>query len=152
MKKIAIISVLAAGVSTLAVAQEFTATFNLIQPVDIAETTQLDFGNVKLGNNITCTLAPADGAASGDACLSSSGTAGVFTISGDANRNVAVTLNDGSGSGVTFAPAASQSFDSAVALDGDGKLVFNLGGTLTVSDTASAGAGSVTYTIDVAYQ
>jgi transketolase C-terminal domain/subunit len=128
-----------------------TANFNLVYPISVTETAIMEFGDVSILADGTCTLGYADDA-TGAACVAGGNAAlsGEFTIAAD-NTNVNITLSaadSASVTGVTFTPTITA---GTLAVTGN-SAVIKVGGTLDiVAANAVSGAQNITYTIDVTY-
>lgn len=130
--------------------QNGTANFNLVYPITVTENSAMQFGDIDVSVNGTCTLDQAD-TTSGTSCIAGGATAasGDFTI-GAADGNVTVTLSgaDTTVSGITFTPVIAS---PTVAITGN-TANLKIGGTVDViAASASAGSHSLTYTVDVTY-
>lgn len=161
LKKSALTAALISGLSAgTAVADTFNATLNLVQPISMTETTQMDLGSILANDSDTCTLTTA-GARSGAACFgSATGTLAAIDVTGTTGMQVDIALTDGasSGSELTFSPSMIDNGQGAATLTGvtlQASHSLSLGGTLTVADATNAIANSITsvdYQVEVTYQ
>lgn len=150
MKKL-IISLAAVMTSSAALAADLTGTanVNLLAPLNLAETTQVDFGTI--GNEDgTCTMATG-GALTGSAGQTCSGsqTPGVFTVTGTAGQVIDVSATAGAAvDGVTFNPVID---GAATATLVGGTATVTMIGNLVLS-SATPGAKAISYTFTANYQ
>jgi len=161
VKKSAIAATLASGLfAGTAIADTFNASLNLVQPISMAEVTQMDLGSLLAEDAATCTVTTA-GARSGTACFGAgAGTLAAIDINGTTGMQVDIVLTNGaSGSSeLSFAPSMINNGEGATTLTGvtlQASHSLSLGGTLTVADGALAIANNVTsvdYQVDVTYQ
>ncbi|MEZ9198703.1 DUF4402 domain-containing protein [Shewanella sp. 10N.286.54.B9] len=152
-KKILLSSLIASSLllSTQANAADATgtATFNLLQPITVTKTADLELGDIDITVDGTCSFSAA-GVAGGDICVAGGATqaVGSFDITGsdgDVNVTIAAT-NDVAG--VTLTPELSSNI---VTLSGNAGTV-DVGGSLAiVAASAVAGSESISYTVSVNY-
>ncbi len=121
----------------------------IIDPIEITEVTELDFG--LLANiNGTCTMGPG-GVLSGPAAMNCNDTEtpGEFLLTGTAGAVVEVSVSGGQTvDGVTFNPALDG--DSLRALSG-GNTTVNVVGNVELNN-ATGGVKDIPYTFTVNYQ
>jgi hypothetical protein len=143
-----------------AIADTFNATLNLVQPISMSESVQMDLGSVLANDTDTCTVAAA-GARSGAACFgASNGTLAAIDVSGSTGLQVDIALTNGASSGaeLTFIPSLIDNGQGATTLTGvtlQASHSLSLGGTLTVANGAQAISNSITsvdYQVAVTYQ
>lgn len=126
-----------------------TANFNLIYPITVTKTTDLELGDIDITADGTCSFSAA-GVAGGDICVAGGDTqaVGSFAITGadgDVNVTIAAT-NDVPG--VTLTPELSS---NTVTLSGNAGTV-EIGGSLAiVAANATAGSKQISYTVSVNY-
>jgi hypothetical protein len=127
------------------IVDDATANVVLQTALDVVETTQLDFGTV-VNTDGSCTLSQAG--ALGGTC-SGTGTAGVFTITGDNNALVGITTAFGTleGGNIKFTPSAP----ATATIGSGGNIAVNVGGDLLL-DGASSGTKAIPYTFTANYQ
>ena len=163
MKKIALV-VAAAAFAVPAVAApgdtdsaEGSATATIVAPITITHDTGavLAFGTITAGNGGTVTVA-LDGTVTdnGDDAVVLTGSttsADSFSLTGDPDRAITVTVGDGTLTG----PGTDMDFvttnDAPSALSASGTGSFSVGGTLTVGDTQTPGSYTGTYNVTAAY-
>lgn len=150
MKKL-LTAVSALIVSSGALAADLTGTanVNLLAPLNLAETTQVDFGTIGSEDG-TCTMA-SGGALTGSAGQSCSGTQtpGVFTVTGTDGQVIDVSATAGAAvDGVTFNPTID---GPATATLTGGSATINMIGNLVLS-SATAGTKAISYTFTANYQ
>ncbi|GIU47739.1 DUF4402 domain-containing protein [Shewanella sp. KT0246] len=153
-KKILLSTVIASTLllSTQAGAEDATGTanFNLVYPITVAETEQMEFGDVSIAADGQCALDYSD-TTSGAACVAGGNTAntGLFTVTAaDGTVNLSLSAADTSVSGVTFTPTLA----SATGTVASNTLAVDVGGTLDiVAASAAPGTHALTYTLSVTY-
>lgn len=150
MKKVLLaLTALVASSNVLADNISATANVNLLAPLALAETTQVDFGTIGSEDG-TCTMA-SGGALTGSAGQTCSGTQtpGVFTVTGTAGQVIDVSATPGAAvDGVTFNPAID---GPATATLVAGSATINMIGNLVLS-SATPGAKAISYTFTANYQ
>jgi len=145
---IALVSLTALSGASIAADLTGTAKVNLLTPLALTETTQIDFGTMTSENG-TCTMA-SGGALTASAGQSCTGTAipGVFKIDGsDVTVDISVTAG-AAVDGVTFNPSIDGA--SSVTLSGGTANVSVIGGLDLLA--ATAGSKSISYTFTANYQ
>lgn len=157
-KKILLSSLIASSVllTSQVGASDFTgkANFNLITPLVISETTQLNLGDIDIGTTGSCGFTAAS-LATGTVCLATGATqvAGVFKVTGtDGVVNVSVSGADTSLDGITFTPSVINATETIGAVT-SGEVSFNVGGNVDVdtSGTVASGVQVLDYTVSVTY-
>ncbi|WP_282166594.1 hypothetical protein [Shewanella japonica] len=127
-----------------------TANFNLIYPITVSETTQMEFGDVSIAADGQCALDYSD-TTSGAACVAGGNAArtGVFNVAAaDGTVNLSVSGPDTSVSGVTFTPTLA----SATGTVSGNTLDVDVAGTLDiVAASATEGTHALSYTLSVVY-
>lgn len=130
--------------------QTGTANFNLVYPITVTQNTPMEFGDIDVSVDGTCSLDYADTTA-GPSCIAGGATAasGDFTISAaDGSVTIGLSAPDTTVPGVTFTPTVASSTVTVTSNTANLKI----GGSVTVAAaTATAGAHSLTYTVDVTY-
>ena len=145
---LALVSLTALSGAALAADITGTAKVNLLTPLALSETTQIDFGTMTSENG-TCTMA-SGGAIAGTLGQTCTGTAipGVFKVDGsDVTVDFSVTAG-AAVDGVTFTPSIDGA--SSVTLSGGTANVSVIGGLALSS--ATAGSKSISYTFTANYQ
>jgi len=160
-KKSAIAATLVSGlVAGNAFADTFNASLNLVQPISMSETTQMDLGSILANDSATCTVTTL-GARSGTACFGAgNGTLAAIDVNGTTGLQVDIALTNGASgaSELTFVPALIDNGQGASTLTGvtlQASHSLSLGGTLTVANAALALTNTVTsvdYQVAVTYQ
>jgi len=143
-----LVSLTALSGAALAADLTGTAKVNLLTPLALSETTQIDFGTMTSEDG-TCTMASGGALAgtSGQSCTGSA-TPGVFKIDGsDVTVDISVTAG-AAVDGVTFTPSIDGA--SSVTLSGGTANVDVIGGLALVS--ATSGSKSISYTFTANYQ
>ena len=164
MKKIILASVIALVSATPALAGSGntstatgTATASIVAPIVLTHTTgaALNFGRFTTGTGGTVTITAAGvGSVGSDVTFvpGSATAADAFTVAGDGSRSFSVATTGGSvtsgGTSLAFTTTPSA---ATATLTAGGTSSFTVGGTLTVSGTAAAGAYTGTYTATVTY-
>lgn len=134
-----------------------------VTPVTVAETAKLKFGTFATGTAqsvIRVTQAGVRTVVSGDVALVTGlgadiEQAGLFTVTGDANRVVTVNIPQtsinvsGPGTNMTL---GSFSYPATKTIGAGGTVTFNVGGDLTVNANQVSGSYSGSYTVQVNYQ
>ena len=130
------------------------ASAQIAIPVTIAETTALDHGTVTASGSVgtvDITTAGVRSVAGGVAALGGSPTQGVFTVTGEANNAFTTTMDPTSSlSGPGTAMIATLSNDAPSNLT-TGSATINVGSSLAVAASQTAGAYSGTFSITVNY-
>ena len=156
-------AVLAALYSQTALAADVTgtATAEVLAPLGISQTAEMDFGTIagETASATTVVLTTAGATSSIDGAYTGPGSAaGVFAVTGEPSQAYSITLPaDGAvfltGAG---APMAVNGFNhdagGSPALDGTGDDSFNVGATLTIGAGQLAGTYNGSYTVTVDYQ
>jgi len=136
--------------------QSFTATvkLTLVNPITLTEEKGVDFGLIHLVDGGQCNMAPATGMLSGDACGTSAADKSVINISGSKGLAVSVSLSESNTvSGVQFIPRLFNGTDDNLNFVlSDFTHSINIGGSLLISDAATAGPASLSYGVEVMYQ
>ena len=156
-------TMLAAIYSQTALAADVTgtATAEVLAPLGITQTTEMDFGTVagETASATTVVLTTAGATSSIDGAFTSGTTAaGVFAVTGEASQAYSITLPADSTVTLTGAgaPMAVDGFNhdavASPALDGTGNDSFNVGATLTIGAGQLAGTYNGSYTVTVDYQ
>lgn len=163
MKKI-VLAAFAAAIATPAVAAPGdtdtatgSATATIVAPISVDHVpgAVLAFGTITAGNGGTVTVDLAgtvtDNGDDAVVLTGSTTSADAFTLSGDANRAITVTV----GNGLLTGPGADMPFtttdNAPTALNGAGAGSFSVGGTLTVGDTQTPGGYTGSYTVTASY-
>ncbi len=127
-----------------------TANFQLVYPITVAETEEMEFGDVSIAADGQCALDYSD-AVTGAACVAGGATAntGLFTVTAaDGTVNLSLSAADTSVPGVTFTPTLA----SATGTVASNTLAVDVGGTLDiVAATATPGTHGLSYTLSVTY-
>lgn len=155
MKKIALAAAIAAVLPTSAFAatDQGEATATVVAPITITHDAlaTLDFGAFAAAAGQVIVSPAGVGSTSG---ITQLGTVAAdnFDVAGDAGRSFSIVTTGGSVSNGTDTMAFSTSVASATgALDGTGNATFDVGGTLTVAGTESAGTYTGSYDATVEY-
>ena len=134
-----------------------TASATIVAPIVLTHPagSSLNFGRITRGTGGTVTVSAADvGSVDSDVSMVPGSTAAAdsFAVAGDASRSFSVTTSSGTvtsgGNSLTFTTTPSAATGTLTAA---GTASFTVGGTLTVSGTAAAGAYTGTYTATVTY-
>ncbi len=144
-----------AGCSGTPANSNFNGRVDVYAVICMSEDTELDFGLVALANG-TITLGLADSITSDANGISYGGTiaSGVYTVTGEANATVSMSLTGSGGSGLTIGTFTSSEADlGTVSLGAGGSNAVTLGADLTVAQgPASAGDDqALHFTITVNY-
>ncbi|WP_179024739.1 DUF4402 domain-containing protein [Shewanella sp. Scap07] len=126
------------------------AGFNLVYPVDIAEHTTLQLGDVLNTADSVCQISSAGRTGSG--CLTSDANVAQFNISAVGQSHINVVVHNVVTDHFTFEPnlqdgAQQQLFDIQ-----SGQLTLIVGGKLTVIKPAENGSYTVNYTVEINYE
>jgi hypothetical protein len=144
-----------AGSANAATASAF-ANAEILAPLVVTKTADLDFGTVAVNGAGTVTLDAADGkTCSGTLICSGGSTSAAFHIDGAALSNV--TISTGSivalTSGANSMTLSNLSIsNSAFALDGTGDGDFKVGGQIAVAANQAAGSYQGSFVATVIYQ
>lgn len=159
-KKAAVAAALVSGLGAgMAQADTFQALLQVVEPLALAENTQMDLGQINAsGDGVTCTLG-ASGARSGTGCFdaATNGVAGILDVTGTDGLTFDITLGGSTSNGMTFAPTMLDNGEGAATLTGvtlQASHTLTLGGTLTVDTAATAvssGATTINYDVSVVY-
>lgn len=126
-----------------------TANFELVTPITVTETTEMEFGYVAVVDG-NCTVDYAD-TVTGSACIAGGNTAasGLFTVTAaDGTVNLTVSDADTSITGVTFTPAVANSTGTVAS----NTLSVPVSGSLDiVAASAPTGVQAISYTLTVTY-
>jgi len=133
----------------------FNGRVDVYSVISLSETTELDFGLVALENG-TITLGLSDSITSDVNGISYGGTiaSGVYTVTGEANATVSMSLTGSTSSGLTIGTFTSSEADlGTVSLGAGGSNAVTLGADLTVAQgPASTGNDqALNFTITVNY-
>lgn len=136
--------------------QSFTAkvTLTLVNPITLVEENAIDFGLINLIDGGQCDMSPDSGVLTGNACVAAAADKSVINISGTKGLAVSVNLSNSSAdSGIQFVPRLYNGANdhSSFVLD-DYTHSINIGGSLLISNAATAGAKSLDYGVEVIYQ
>ncbi|MDB5418288.1 MAG: hypothetical protein JWP50_1707 [Phenylobacterium sp.] len=161
----AAIAVAATSMASAAFAQasdskSIVASVTVIKPIALTAGSALKFGRLVVDAGATATvLVPADGttAATTTNATQVGGTGagagvGSFSIAGEADQSVVIDLVPAGFTAPVSLGSLTHNAGATPALRSDGTLPFNVGGTLTVGSTATAGVYSGTVTATVHYQ
>jgi len=134
-------------------AQTFRAALTMIQPVSLAESTQMDLGMVRAQENQSCRIG-SEGVRTGSACVGGeSGSLAEIAVAGSVGQQIDIVLTGSSTADLSFVPSMvdngnGSSALTSVSIQPAHKLL--LGGEVLVSQFASA--SSVDYQVNVTYQ
>lgn len=137
------------------------ATVLLEAPIVLTPVNTLDFGDVLVdATGSTLTMNPATSVVSQTGAFGLSGTpaAGSFTLTGDANRAITITLP----ANATLSPATVTAADLTMdtfttdaggtpTIDGTGNFAFNVGANLVVPGSQPSDTYNGTYSVTVDY-
>ena len=151
MKKLIQVAALSAftfsATNALAVSDTFNATLVVKQAISLTKDKDLDFGEVLTTHNTDIVVAQADAGAA------------KFTINGENNAPVTVTINDTDlvHTDGTNKIAATFDFNASPTLSGTGAAELLIGGTAKVADAVTAnnfiaGTYQASVNVDVVYQ
>ena len=156
-----LLPVLLSSLSSICWSESFTAKvkLTLINPLTLLEQTPLDFGAVSIVDGGHCTLEPASGKLSGNACPTSYVEKSVIHISGTRGLGVMVNLTAANltakngAPDLQFIPQLFNGVDNnpSFVLNEDTQSI-NVGGKLLVSAGAAPGARTIDYNFEVLYQ
>ena len=138
-----------------------TATAEVLAPLAISQTTQMNFGDVAgdsaSATTVVLTTAGATSSVDG-AYTGGSPAAGAFAVTGGASLAYSITL-PADGTVVLTGPGVDMDVDGfnhdaggSPALDGTGNDSFNVGATLSLGAGQVAGTYNGSYTVTVDYQ
>ena len=135
-----------------------TATAYILDPINITNSSDLDFGTIVNNGGGAVVVLP-DGSLSSCAatltCLAGTQTAANFQVTGTANAAVSVTIPANvtiTGPSGGLAVVTSNNVPGTPTLDGSGILNFGVGGTLTVLAGTTGGTyNNTTVNVSVAY-
>lgn len=160
-KKAAVAATIVTGLGIgTAQADTFQALLSIVQPLTLAENTQMDLGQIDVSTDTaTCTVA-ALGARSGAACfdVASNGVAGLIDVTGTTGLQFDISISGTSADGLSFVPSMLDNGQGATTLTGvtlAASHQLTLGGTLTVDNGSTAATNnptSIDYDVTVAYQ
>jgi hypothetical protein len=151
--------VLAAGApafadSTNGASTNGTASVTVLAPLTLTQTQGLDFGTITSGassGTVTIDAAGARTVASGVGSVAAdAGQQAIFTVAGDTSNAIDVVVGSnitGFSGGIT-GTTTSGTLPTALT---SGSATFNVGGSLTIPASTTAGAYSGTYTVSVNY-
>jgi len=148
-----LLALLAVMSVSLAHAETFKASFTLLQPILLTESTQMNLGLLRTLDGESCTLS-SGGVRSGIACFGEvSGSLAKIEVSGSAGLQVDIDLTGSTTTGLSFVPSmidngTGSSALTAVTLQPAHTLL--LGGEVSVSELATA--SSVNYQVNITYQ
>lgn len=125
------------------------AGFNLVMPLQISETNEINFGDIVNTPSLSCTVTMTK--RSGSSCLSSDWRAGSFHIIGGAGDQVSVTLSSVYDNDLSFKPLLSNGIQNQIYDLKDGELDIPIGGELTLNEPLNSGKHIINYTIDITY-
>lgn len=165
MKKLAILAVAGAAISTPAFAAPGntdsatgSATAEVVAPITITHDLNavLDFGTFTAGTAVGTVIVDqsGNGSTTGDAVhvSTSSESADSFTVTGDANRGFDIVAGAGT---VQQTGGATMSFTTDAPATGTigagGSVGFSVGGTLSVAANQAPGVYSGSYSVSVTY-
>ncbi|PKF78480.1 hypothetical protein CW749_15485 [Vibrio sp. vnigr-6D03] len=145
IKKLALISLAAVAPSAMAVTDTFNSSINVLEPVSISKTNDLDFGSIFTDQATNVTVAAAD---AGAAAFTITGTSG-STV--DVTVDTTATMGDGNGNSIAVNSIAPD--NASPALTG-GTATVKIGGVADIvgAGTLVAGNYSGTVNITVVYQ
>jgi len=162
-KKAAVAATLVSGLTAgVAQADTFQALLSIVQPISIAENTQMDFSTINaVTDGSTCTISNAAGVRTetADGCYGAgNGVAALLDVSGSTGLLFDITSSGTTADGMTIVPTLLNDglggvLTSGIALAASHQLTF--GATLTVDTAATAaasGATTIDYDVTVAYQ
>lgn len=137
-----------------------TATADVLAPLGISQSVEMDFGTVAgdTASATTVVLTTAGTTSSIDGAFTS-GTpaAGIFDVTGEPSQAYSITLPAApvtltSGVNTMSATAFNHDAGASPALDGTGNDSFNVGATLNLAAGQPAGTYNGSYTVTVDYQ
>lgn len=152
-----------AAAAPVSATTDATAKARVLRPLVLTSKQNLDLGIIVLSGAapFTATVGISKTAAfncdggSGNVTCSGTPTVAVYNVAGTNNQNVTiaagnVTMNDGAGHTLTLTP----DFNSTVLLTNSGApgTNFNVGGSVTVSDTTPDGVYQGTFAVTADYQ
>jgi hypothetical protein len=159
-KKAAIAATLVSGLGAgMAHADTFQALLSIVEPLALAQATQMDLGQIDpSADGVTCTLAAA-GARSGAGCFdaATNGVVGLIDVTGTDGLTFDISIAGSTSNGMSFSPSLLDNGEAATALTGvtlQASHQLDLGGTLTVDTAATAaasGATTIDYDVSVVY-
>ena len=134
-----------------------TATATIVAPIVLTHpaAASLNFGRFTTGTGGSVTVTAAGvGSVGSDVTFvpGSTNSADQFTVAGDASRSFSITTTGGNvTSGATNLAFTTTASAATASLSTSGTARFTVGGTLTVTGTAPAGAYTGTYSATVTY-
>lgn len=160
-KKAAITATMIAGFGAgVAQADTFQALLSIVQPLTLAESTQMDLGQIDVSTDAATCQVAAGGARTGAACFdaATNGAAGVIDVTGTTGLQFDISISGTSANGLTFVPSMLDNGTGASTLTGvtlAASHQLTVGGTLTVDNGTTAATNnptSIDYDVTVAYQ
>ncbi|MPY24116.1 hypothetical protein FM037_15435 [Shewanella psychropiezotolerans] len=125
-------------------------SFNLVVPLQIAETQTINLGHISNLESARCRVA--SNLRSGDACVESEWGSGVIRITGGIDESIMMRVSTVSADGISFIPLLSNGTQSDMYLIQDGVLDVSIGGELTLLKSLALGQYKISYMVEVNYQ
>ncbi|MBL4815607.1 MAG: hypothetical protein JKY74_09010 [Shewanella sp.] len=126
------------------------ASFNLVVPLQIAETQRINFGDIANLESARCRVAA--NLRSGDACVESEWATGVIRVSAAADETIMIHLSPVFADGISFTPLLSNGTQSDMYLVQDGGVDISIGGELTLDKPLILRQYNISYMVEVNYQ
>jgi hypothetical protein len=123
--------------------------FTLVNPMQVTEIKQIQFGDILNQSNVSCRLTSQS--REGIGCISSPSAMGEFHIVSSVNENVQIRVYSNLSQDVEFLPLlANQTTEQSYQLTNKG-VDFSVGGELTIKRALTDGEHKITYTVEVNY-
>lgn len=125
------------------------ASFNLVAPLQIAETQTINLGNIANLESARCRVA--SNLRSGDACVESDWASGVIRITGGIDESIMIQVSPMNVAGINFIPLLSNGTQSDIYFIQDGVVDVFIGGELTLLQPLALGQYKISYMVGVNY-
>ncbi|WP_076413796.1 hypothetical protein [Shewanella sp. UCD-KL12] len=126
------------------------AQFNLVVPIKVSETQQLQLGEIANQANTSCKVNVEHRV--GDACISSEWATGTLQISAASGESVKVELIPASYADFKFSPLLANGTNAGRYVIDNGLLTIPIGGELTIINPSAIGQHNVSYMIEINYE
>ncbi|MBW8184812.1 DUF4402 domain-containing protein [Shewanella nanhaiensis] len=123
--------------------------FNLIDPLEITETKSVHFGDILNQANASCRMTV--GSRTGDACIQSPSTLGMFRINSGGSADVQIRVYSVGSQDIDFTPLLENETSEQNYQLAKDEFEFNVGGELMIKRVMEAGQHQITYMVEVNY-